>query len=38
LPFTRPDTNIDTHPSGVIQEAGDEFIVTEDGNKFLEMD
>jgi len=37
LPFNRPDRNIDTHPSGVIQEAGDEFIVTEDGEKFLEM-
>ncbi len=37
LPFNRPDTNIDTHPAGVIQEAGDEFIVTEDGNKYLEM-
>ena len=37
LPFNRPDKNIDTHPAGVIQEAGDEFIVTEDGNKYLEM-
>jgi|TARA_B100000780_G_C21089241_1_gene438932 hypothetical protein len=37
LPFNRPDKNIDTRPSGVIQEAGDEFIVTEDGNKYLEM-
>ena len=24
LPFNRPDTNIDTHPAGLIQEAGDE--------------
>jgi|TARA_R110002012_G_scaffold319929_1_gene541809 hypothetical protein len=38
LPFVRPDTNINTHPAGVIQEAGDEFITTEDGNKYLEMD
>ena len=37
LPFNRPDKNIDTHPAGVIQEAGDEFIVTEDGNNYLEM-
>jgi|TARA_R110000803_G_scaffold111454_1_gene179870 hypothetical protein len=37
LPFNRPDKNIDTHPAGIIQEAGDEFIVTEDGNEFLEM-
>jgi len=37
LPFNRPDTNINTHPAGVIQEAGDEFIVTEDGKEFLEM-
>ena len=38
LPFNRPDTNIDTHPSGVIQEAGDEFIIAEDGEEYLEMD
>ena len=38
LPFNRPDTNIDTHPAGVIQEAGDEFIIQEDGDKYLEME
>ena len=37
LPFNRPDTSVTTRPSGVIQEAGNEFIVTEDGNEFLEM-
>ena len=38
LPFNRPDTNIDTHPAGLIQEAGDEFIIQEDGNKYLEIE
>ena len=38
LPFNRPDTNIDTHPAGVIQEAGDEFIIQEYGDKYLEME
>ena len=37
LPFNRPDTPINTHPAGVIQEAGDEFIITEDGDGYLEM-
>jgi hypothetical protein len=37
LPFTRPDTQINTRPAGVIQEAGDEFFVTEDGNGYLEF-
>ncbi len=37
LPFNRPDTPINTHPAGVIQEAGDEFFITEDGNSYLEM-
>ena len=37
LPFVRPDTPINTHPAGVIQEAGDEFIITEDGNGYLEF-
>ena len=31
LPFNRPDTTINTHPAGFIQEAGNEFIITEDG-------
>ena len=37
LPFTRPDTPINTHPAGLIQEAGDLFIITEDGDEYLEM-
>ncbi len=37
LPFVRPDTPINTNPAGVIQEAGDEFIITEDGERYLEM-
>lgn len=37
LPFNRPDTPINTHPAGVIQEAGDEFFITEDGNGYLEF-
>lgn len=37
LPFNRPDTPINTHPAGVIQEAGDEFFITEDGDAYLEM-
>lgn len=37
LPFTRPDTPINTRPAGLIQEAGDEFFITEDGNGYLEI-
>ena len=37
LPFTRPDTPINTHPAGLIQKAGDLFIITEDGNEYLEI-
>jgi hypothetical protein len=37
LPFNRPDTPINTHPAGVIQEAGNEFFITEDGDGYLEM-
>jgi hypothetical protein len=37
LPFNRPDTPINTHPAGVIQEAGDEFFITEDGDGYLEF-
>ena len=36
LPFNRPDTNIDTHPAGLITESGDFFITTEDGRYYLE--
>ena len=37
LPFNRPDTPINTHPAGVIQEAGDELFITEDGDGYLEF-
>lgn len=36
LPFVRPDTSVNTRPAGLIQEAGNEFIVTEDGESYLE--
>lgn len=35
LPFNRPDTSIATRPSGLIQESGDGFLLTEDGNQYL---
>lgn len=37
LPFNRPDLPVNTRPAGLIQEAGDEFIVTETGNGYLEI-
>lgn len=37
LPFVRPDTPIATRPAGLIQEQGNEFIITEDGNEYLEI-
>lgn len=37
LPFVRPDTSINTHPAGLIQEAGNEFFITESGNEYLEI-
>lgn len=37
LPFNRPDLSVATHPAGVIQEAGDEFFITEDGDSYLEI-
>lgn len=37
LPFVRPDVAINTHPAGVIQEQGDQFIITEDGEGYLEL-
>jgi hypothetical protein len=36
LPFTRPDTSITTRPSGVITESGDEFVVTESDQQYLD--
>lgn len=35
LPFVRPDINIGTRPSGLISQDGTQFIVTEDGQRFL---
>ena len=35
LPFNRPDMSITTRPAGLIQEAGDEFITSEDGESYL---
>ena len=35
LPFVRPDTPINTAPSGVITQDGTQFIVSEDGQRFL---
>ena len=37
LPFNRPDTPVTTRPAGVIQEQGDEFFITEDGDGYLEL-
>ena len=37
LPFNRPDTPVTTRPAGVIQEQGDEFFITEDGEGYLEF-
>jgi hypothetical protein len=37
LPFNRPDTPINTRPAGLIQEQGDEFIITENGEDYLEI-
>jgi hypothetical protein len=35
LPFVRPDTPINTNPSGLISQDGTRFVVTEDGQRFL---
>ena len=37
LPFVRPDTSLATRPSGLIQEAGDEFITSESDTQYLEV-
>ena len=37
LPFVRPDTPINTRPAGVIQEQGNEFFITENGEGYLEL-
>ena len=37
LPFTRPDTPIPTNPAGAITQDGDYFLITEDGEDYLEL-
>lgn len=37
LPFNRPDTPINTHPAGMIQEQGNEFFITENSEEYLEI-
>ena len=36
LPFTRPDTPIPTDPAGVITQDDDYFLITENGEDYLE--
>lgn len=36
LPFTRPEVAIATHPRGIIAENGDVFLITQDGEEYLE--
>jgi len=35
LPFVRPDSSLNTNPSGLIAQDGTQFIVSEDGTQFL---
>lgn len=35
LPFVRPDTPISTGPSGLITQDGTQFVVSEDGQRFI---
>lgn len=35
LPFVRPDVPLTTRPSGLITQDGTQFIVSEDGQRFL---
>jgi len=35
LPFVRPDTSLNTHPSGLIDQNNDQFIISENGNEYL---
>lgn len=37
LMFVRPDLPVNTNPAGLIQEAGDLFFITEDGEEYLEI-
>ena len=35
LPFTRPDVPLNTDPAGFITEDGDEFVISEDGERYF---
>lgn len=35
LPFVRPDVPLNTNPSGLITQDGTQFIVSEDGQRFI---
>lgn len=35
LPFTRPDTPINTTPNGLIPQDGTQFVISEDGQRFI---
>lgn len=35
LPFVRPDLPLGTQPSGLISQDGTEFIISEDGQRFI---
>lgn len=35
LPFVRPDLPINTNPSGIVTQNGTQFIVSEDGQRFI---
>lgn len=37
LQFARPDTPIPTNPAGFITQDGDYFLITEDGEDYLEL-
>lgn len=35
LPFNRPDTPVTVRPSGIVSQDGTQFIVSEDGQRFI---
>jgi hypothetical protein len=35
LPFVRPDTPVTTNPSGLITQDGTQFVISEDGQRFI---
>ncbi len=35
LPFNRPDVSVTTSPSGVVTQDGTQFVISEDGERFL---